>query len=209
MKNGFLFFWNMGRITTGARIALLPLIYLAFFQVRPMGIAFFTCLALLAVALLLSFIPAPSDKKAKATLERFRSEHKEEMMSRCGFVNDEGILLLHGYAEEGNMRLSRTLGREVIYPVPLDIGFANHLGKGRLLIGKRTLIKPLPAEYFFLRDEELTAVRIEMTTESETEEVARLTFSHPALPENLTMYVKNDFRVRDFLEGMKEIASQK
>ena len=40
MKHGKLFFFNMGNITTGARIAILPLIYLTFFQVRPLGIAF-------------------------------------------------------------------------------------------------------------------------------------------------------------------------
>ena len=204
MRNGCLFFLNMGRITTGARIAILPLIYLTFFQVRPFGVAYFTCMVLLVLSVLLSMVPAPSDRTAKRTIDRFRYEHKEEMMDRCGFANDSELLLLYGYAEDTKMWMKRALGREMVYPYPVAIGFAFHLNRGRLLIGKRSLLRPKPAEYCFLKDEELSGISYEMHIETDNEEVARLTLRHAALPEELTIYVKNDFCVRELVESLEK-----
>ena len=193
----------------GARIALLPLIYLTFFQVRPLGIAFFTCLVLLVVSVLLSLIPAPSDRTAKRTLNTFYEEHKQLMMDRCGFVNDQNLLMVYGYEENKDLWMNRTLGREVIYPHPVAIGFASHLGKGRLMIGKKTLLKPLPAEYCFLRDEMLSQLSFRLSIDRENESVAKLTFDHPALSAPLTVYAKNDFRVRDLAEALENFTAKK
>ncbi len=203
MKHGILFFFNLGRITMAARIAILPLIYLTFFQVRPFGIAYFTGIALLVLSLILGLIPAPSDRTARRTLTRFRDEHKEEMMSRCGFANDQSLLLLYGYAEDKDMWMKRGLDRDIVYPTPVAIGFVSHLGKGRLLIGKRTLLKPQPAEYVFLRDDSLSDLTLSMTVDLENESVAKLTFTHPSFPQPLTVYAKNDYRVRELADAIK------
>ncbi|MBR2354038.1 MAG: hypothetical protein IKA76_06020 [Clostridia bacterium] len=204
MKNGILFFLNMGNITMGARIAILPLIYLTFFQVRPFGVAYFTCFVLLILSVLLALIPAPSDRKALRTLQAFHFEHNEEMMSRCGFANDGEILRLFGYEEYKNMRIKRAVGRDVIYPHAVAIAFAFHLDKGRLLIGKKSLLKRMPPEYFFFKEDMLYDMKLSVTVEGETEEIAKLVFEHASFPSPLTVYVKNDFRVRDLVNFMEQ-----
>ncbi len=204
MKHGILFFLNMGRITTAARIAIPVLIYLTFFQVRPFGVAYFSCFVLLILSVILAMIPAPSDRTARRALENFRYEHKQELMSRCGFVNDEELLLLYGYAEDTNMWMKRALGREIVYPSPVAIGFAMHLDRGRLLIGRKTLLKKLPAEYFFWKDQALSDMEATVTVEAENEEVAKLMLTHPSRPDSFVLYVKNDFRVRDFVNSLEK-----
>ena len=208
MKFGTLFFFHMGRITMGARIALLPLIYLTFFQVRPLGVAFFTCLVLLVISAILSLIPAPSDRTARRTLNTFLEEHRQSMLDRCGFVNDGSLLLVYGYEETRDMWMNRSLEREVIYPHSVALGFVSHLGKGRLLIGKKSLLKPLPAEYLFWQDESLSEVTLSVTVDPENETVAKLCLSHPSIEAPLVFYTKNDFRVRDLADALAEIAPQ-
>ena len=204
MKHGILFFMNMGNITLGARIAILPLIYLTFFQVRPFGVVYFICFALLVLSVLLSLIPAPSDRAARRAIEAFHYEHKEEMMERCGFSNDKRLFLLYGYAEDSKMWMKRTLGREVVYPYPIAISFVNHLDRGRLLIGKKSLIKKMPVEYLFLKDEELLKLEADMTVEPDHDEVAILSLSHPSFPEDFTIYVKNDYCVRELMDSLRK-----
>lgn len=203
MKHGKLFFFNMGNITTGARIAILPLIYLTFFQVRPLGIAFFTGLVLLVLSIGIAMIPAPSDRAAKRTIEEFHHAHKEEMMTRCGFSNDRSLMTLYGYAEDGSMWMKRRLGRDMIYPTPAALGFASHLGHGKLLIGTKSLLEPTPEEYCFLQDGELSEAVLTVTPDPENEAVAILKVVHPSQPHDMTFYVKNDFHIRDFMDAVR------
>lgn len=204
MKHGILFFLNMGRITMVARVAIPILIYLTFFQVRPFGVAYFSGLVLLVLSVIVAMIPAPSDRTAWRALERFHGEHKQELMTRCGFANDEELLLLYGYAEDDRMWMKRALGREMVYPSPVAVGFAFHLDRGRLLIGKTTLLKKRPPEYSFWKDGDLSNVELQMSVEPGNEEVAKLTFTTPTFPNPLVIYVKNDFRARDFFNAMEK-----
>jgi hypothetical protein len=66
------------------------------------------------------------------------------------------------------------------------------------------LIKKGPVAYYFLKDEDFLELETDMTVETDNDEVAILTLSHPSLPEEFTIYVKNDYCVRDLMDSLQK-----
>ena len=200
MKHGKLFFFNMGNITTGARIAILPLIYLTFYQVRPLGIAFFTCLVLLVLSIFLAMVPAPSDRAAKRTVEEFHAEHLERLSEESKVVNEKSLITLYGYRHTDNMWMKRRVGTEMIYPCPVALGYAERTDKQILLIGEKTLLSPDPAEYHVISLQHSPAVEATAEIDPENDKVVKLTLRHPSMKNELVAYFTNDYHYRDFLK---------
>jgi hypothetical protein len=199
MKHGVLFFFNMGNITTGARIAILPLIYLTFWQVRPLGVAFFTCLTLLVISFFTAMIPAPPDRAAKNTIRDFHEEHQQTLMDESKVINPKSLTMLYGYGEVPKMWMRRRVGKEMIYPLPVAMGYTARADKSFLLLGEKTLLDPSPAVYRLieLTGEKRLQTQVDMDPENET--VVRITLRHPSLQEDFIAYFANDYHYREFL----------
>ena len=90
MKRGILFFYNMGTITTIARIAIIPLGWTLTRFAPP---AFFFSLFLLGVSLLVAMIPAPSDKAMIRVIERYREEALRQMSEESMIRDKERFIV--------------------------------------------------------------------------------------------------------------------
>ena len=200
MKHGVLFFFNMGNITTGARIAILPLIYLTFYQVRPFGVAFFTCLTLLVISFFTAMIPAPPDRAAKRAIEDFHEEHMQMLSDESKIVNQKSLVMLYGYGEVPKMWMKRRVGREMIYPLPVAMGYAGRADKKILLLGQKTLLDPTPASYHIIDLLHTQAPEVTTEIDPENEQVVKITLRHPALDSELVAYFTNDYHYREFLQ---------
>ena len=200
MKHGILFFFNMGNITMGARIAILPLIYLTFYQVRPFGVVFFTCLTLLVISFFTAMIPAPSDRAAKRAIEIFHEEHQQTLMDESKVINPKSLTMLYGYGEVAKMWMKRRVGREMIYPLPVALGYTERMDKKVLLIGEKTLLDPTPAKYHLIDLTHGDTPRAQVELDPENEEVVKITLSHPSLEKDFVAYFANNFHYREFLK---------
>ena len=206
MKHGKLFFYNMGKITTAARIAILPLAWTLTKFVPP---AYYVSWALLITSIIIAFIHAPSDKAMVRVLENHRKEVKRKMKELCEIKDDEYYVVLDGYRKNGNMKLRRHVGKEVIYPHPTTFIFAEKGNKRYLLIVKKSLLTPTPADYELIRltDPSVTdAIRVTSNVEADNEKVVELTLYTDRAPEGITIFAKNDYHYRDFVKAMQNAA---
>ena len=203
MKRGILFFYYMGIISTVGRILLIPLIWMLTKFVPP---AYYVCLVLFILSLLVAMVPAPSDKSMMHAIKKYRDEAKREMKEKTGICNEESFLLLNGYRKKGNMKLRRCVDREVIYPYPTSFVFAVHKDKKYLLIAKKSLLNAKSPEYELIKlheESEAKAFRIEVPQEFAHEAVGELTVYTKNAPEGITVFAKNDYHYRDFLKAVQ------
>lgn len=203
MKRGFLFFYNMGNITLAARIAIIPLAWTLTRFVPP---AFFVSLALLIISLILAMVPSPSDKSMMRAVSNFHEEVKQQMIEESGIRNPERFIILHGYLKAGNMKLRRRVGRDVVYPFPTGFLFGEHGKEKFLLVAKKSLLNASPVDYETIRlhePEELEAFRVTAQTDPQNEEVVELTLYTKHALHGITIFAKNDYHYRDFMNAIQ------
>ena len=203
MKRGILFFYNMGNITLGARIAIIPL---AWMLARSVPSTFFGILALLINSLFMAMIPAPSDKSMMRVVANFREEVKRQMSDESEIRDTEKFIILHGYRKAGNMRLRRRVGRDMVYPFPTSFLFAERGNKKILMIAKKSLLKPSPVDYEMIRlheSEEAESFSVTVQTDPQDEEVVELTLYTKHAPYGITIFAKNDYHYRDFVKAIQ------
>ena len=203
MKRGILFFYNMGNITLIARIALIPLIWMLT-RTRPP--AFFGFLALFIISLLVAMIPSPSDKSMMRAIEEFHEEAENQMRDESEIRDTKKFIVVHGYRKSGAMRLRRHVGREMVYPFPTSLLFGEHGNKKYVLIAKKSLLKSAPADYEMIRlhePEESEAIRVTMQTDPQNEEVVELTLYTKHDPHGITVFARNDYHYRDFVNAIQ------
>ena len=203
MKRGILFFYNMGNITLGARIAIIPL---AWMLARSVPSTFFGILALLINSLFMAMIPAPSDKSMMRVVANFREEVKRQMSDESEIRDTEKFIILHGYRKAGNMRLRRRVGRDMVYPFPTSFLFAERGNKKFLMIAKKSLLKPSPVDYEMIRlhePEEAESFSVTVQTDPQDEEVVELTLYTKHAPYGITIFAKNDYHYRDFVKAIQ------
>ena len=198
MKRGILFFYNMGKITTAARIAIIPLAWTLTRFVPP---AFFVCLWLFVLSLIVAMIPAPSDKAMMRVIEKYREEAKRQMSEESQIRDTERLIVLHGYRKSGTMGLRRHVGRDVIYPFPTSFFYGERGNKRFLMIAKKSLLNGAPVDYEMIQlheKEEAEAVRVTAQVDPQSEEVVELTLYTKHAPHGITLFVRNDYHYRDF-----------
>ena len=204
MKRGILFFYNMGTITTIARIAILPLGWTLTRFAPP---AFFFSLFLLGISLLVAMIPAPSDKAMMRVIERYRDEAKRQMSEESMIRDAERFIVLHGYRKGGALRLHRRVGRDVVYPFPTSFFYGERGNKRFLMIAKKSLLKAEPADYEMIHlhePEEAEALRVTVQVDPRSEDVVELTLYTKHAPHGITIFARNDYHYRDFVKAMQD-----
>ena len=206
MKRGILFFYNMGKITTAARIAIIPLAWTLTKFLPP---AFYVSLGLLVLSFFMALIPAPSDKAMMCELEKYRQEAKQQMSEASKICNAERLVVLHGYRKCGSMRLRRHVGREVVYPFPTSFFYGERGNKRFLMIAQKSLLKASSVDYELIQlhePEEAKEVRVTMEVDPQSEEVVELTLYTKHAPYGITIFVKNDYHYRDFVKAVQDVA---
>lgn len=204
MKHGILFFLNMGKITTAARILLIPS-FLFIWRTRPLSFAFYFLIVLCAVSFVLSFVPAPSDKRAQANIEKFNSEVILKMQEVCYIKNKDDIMLLKGYEKIGTMKMSRRLGKEVVYPHPVVLAFGMRKETPVLMIARRNLLKASATAYVFLELGDET--KIAMGVENDGS-IAKMTIHTDVLAAPLCLYTESTYHLKDFQNNLQPYLSR-
>ena len=206
MKRGVLFFYNMGKITMAARIAIIPL---AWTLTRFAPPAFFVSLWLLVLSLIVAMIPAPSDKTMMRAIEKYREEATRQMSVESNICNTECFVVLHGYRKASNMRLCRRVGRDMVYPFPASFFYAERGNKRFLMIAKKSLLNASPVDYEMIclhEPCEAEAFRVTGRVDPQSEDVVELTLYTKHAPHGITVFAKNDYRYRDFMNALQCVA---
>jgi hypothetical protein len=209
MKRGILFFYNMGKITTVARISIIPLAWTLTRFVPP---AFWVSLTLLVISLIVATIPAPSDQAMMRVIATFREEVKRQMSDESGIRNTEQFVILHGYRKGKGVKLRRRVRCDVIYPYPTGFLFAERGNQKFLMIAKKSLLKSAPIDYEMIRlhePEEARALRVTVEVDPRAEETVELTLYTKHAPYGITVFAKNDYHYRDFVKAVQSVANQK
>lgn len=208
MKRGILFFYNMGKITTAARIAIIPLAWTLTKFVPP---AFFVSLCLFVLSLLVAMIPAPSDKAMMRVIEKYHEDAKRQMSEESKIRDTERFIVLHGYRKGGTMKLRRRVGRVVVYPFPTSFFYGERGNKRFLMIAKKSLLNAEPADYEMIQlhePEEIEALRATVQVDPQSEDVVELTLYTRHAPYGITVFAKNDYHYRDFLKAVQDAAKR-
>ena len=199
MKNGILFFFNMGKITTVARIALAPfalMIWRSWGQV----FWFFFFIALFALALLISFVPAPSDRGVMLALERARQDFDMLIRSKCSTGNSDSATKLDGYRVKGKMILKRQKGTKVIYPHPAFFAISKAADRQYwFFVSCSSLTNEKPPLTFCCP---IKSPDYELSIEGDSDDfqkVAYLTLKCELFPEGESFVVDRNYRIREFL----------
>lgn len=204
MKNGILFFFNMGKITTVARIALAPL---AFMIWRSWGQVFwfFFFAALFVLALLISFVPSPSDRSVMLALERAQQDFDKLIRNQCSTSNSDSAVKLEGYRAKGKMILKRHKGTKMIYPHPAFFAIAKAADKQYwFFVSCSSLTNEKPPLTFSCP---LKSTDYEISIEGESDDfskVAYLTLKCELFPEGESFVVDRNYRIREFLSQIEQ-----
>ena len=201
MKNGFLFFLNMGNITTAARIIVLPAfiggIYFPFHT-----ILYNLSWIVFVASLILSFVPAPSDKVAERVIKEFYTNLNQRVLDFCKAKKAEPIFL-KGYEKSGKMVLRRQLGKDVIYPHLAAISVCTVNNKTFLVIARKSLLSNELAKYQEVECTPNTRISVQ-TNAIDDDAVVELNFSVEGTENQIVMYVKPDYHYRDVLATLQD-----
>ena len=147
MRTGILFFFNMGFITSVARKALLPLLIMLvgnFYVLSPFQSVIST---FFKIALLISIIPAPSDRSVLRLRDRFYAETVHQAAEVCAVLHEEIVLYTNGYQKKDGYNLCRQIKAEEIYTTAACIAYLEKNGERVLMIGTKSLISKKPAVF--------------------------------------------------------------
>lgn len=204
MKNGFLFFLNMGRITTIARISIVPL-FLCVINIPFHSILYTLSCILFVLSILLSIIPAPSDKVVDKIIAGFQSDLQQRLLHCCRVKNGD-VVILRGYEKSGKMILRRQLGKNVVYPHLAAIGFCTTKNKTVLVIARKSLLSNELAKYQEIECNSNTRFCIETNVINNDETVIELKFSVEGTKDQIIMFAKSDYHYRDLLSAIQNFS---
>lgn len=209
MKNGFLFFLNMGKITTAARIALIPSA-LFIFRTVPSSPAFYFFIGLTVLSLVLALIHSPSDKAMQQALEHFYEDVQEKKKELCVIKDDKHYIVMRGYQKRGYMRLCRQLGTDIVYPHPLVLVHAQKEKRRFLLVAMKDLTKNKPIDYHLIDlTQEATDTSLLFEENPNNKKVAQVLLHHPRFCNDLIIYTKNDYHYRFLEEATVDLQKNK
>ena len=201
MKNGYMFFLNLGSITYMARI-LLFVVALIFVSVDGFFERMFI-LACIVVLIIISSIKAPSDKDVLRGIEFFRQRFKEKIKESGHTYSMQNVKVIEAYKLKGKMKMRRMVGRDIIYPHLFSIALAPS-DKGKLMLYADELCllkKGDPSFCECLVD--ISAIEISSCIDDDDADVVYIELKCKdckALDEGVSLVAKNDFHYREFIE---------
>jgi len=198
MKRGILFFLNMGTITRGAKIAILPAVFLVFlakgFLMMGLSIAFaFLCICVAA-------IPAPSDDVAMFAIKSFYESFEERIQAKSG--KKHNFEYIKGYQVKGKMFLKRRVKNKMVYPIPMVASIVSMCEDEELylMIGRMSLLKNERPVF-----EEAKISDCDISVENDTEENSMIILIKTSkTQEGISFVVENNYMSREFLSVVNE-----
>ena len=205
MKNGYMFFLNLGTVTYMARILLIGAVF-AFFSVE----GFYQKLivsACLFVLFVISVIKAPSDKDVVRAIEFFRTRFKEKIGDTGHTFSMNGVRVLEAYRVKGKMRMRRTVGYDIIYPNLISVALA-HEDKGKLMlyVDELCLLRRGGAAFHRCVVDNKT-LRISTRLDDVDKDVVWITLGCPLFEKDIEIIAKNDFHYREFVEAAESLST--
>ena len=202
MRTGILFYFNMGHITKIARIGALVLAAMLIFRTRFLSAFYPVYTAFFVVALFLSVIPAPSDKRFLNFLDRFYENVKQVAMDCCDLKRDNLVVLFRAFEHGGSIQLCRRYKHRFIYTTAAAAAFVEKSGKRFLVIGKKSLISAKPAKITVIDLNLEKEVKVSM--QAGEDDYGMIRIEAPSLPNGIEMTAYIDYHYRDFLEAVKD-----
>ncbi|MBO5938656.1 MAG: hypothetical protein J6Q82_04060 [Clostridia bacterium] len=205
MKNGYMFFLNLGNITKFARVALLPVIIFALFAKGffLMGVG----LLLVIICIALSVIRAPSDEKTMSVIEDFHRTFEERV--RIKTKAKDTAPYLRGYRVKGKMFLKRHVGKTLVYPSPMTLAvISNPDGESCLLLGGLSLLKNAAPVFEEFRIDENVSIESSVIHHGE-HSVTELNISIRERSETISIILENTHKTREYLEYIKRVMDAK
>lgn len=215
MKHGILYFLYLGRLSWLARILLLPGIYWLT-RVPPLyeakfnpGFAFAIAVDLLL--LILSMLPAPSDKYARNMIAKYEKEFDEYIHDTYrGKIRFENIRILKTWqpCRRGFLNLEIKLDGDVITPALTFI--ASMEGKNEVIFESATYLlfgeNRLTRKSWRVTSEDKFQVRLEKASESDS----RVDLIFPAYGGNEEegFVVLENFHLREFIAPLNALVPQ-
>ena len=203
MKNGYMFFLNLGTVTYMARI-LLVIDSFAFLMVN--GFYPRVAIAVLwAICFVVSIIKAPSDKDVVRAIEYFRKRFKEKIGEAGHTYSINGVKVLEAYRVKGKMKMRRTVGYDVIYPNLISLALAKE-DKGTLELYVDELCLMRRGDVAFHRcvvDAKTLVVNARL--DEDDKDVVCITLKCPIYKEEIEIIAKNDFHYREFMDMVESI----
>ena len=208
MRNGILFFFNMGKITMIARVAIIPIIFMIMRSLGQVFWFFFYC-ALLVLAMILGLIPAPSDRSVMLLLDRHKQDFDKMIQNKCNSSNSESAMKLDGYRVKGRMILKRHKGTKMIYPHPAFFAIAKGADKQYWFFASSfSLTNKKPPKILCCP---LKSNEYEISAELDGEDFSKtayLTLKCEMFPNGESFVVDRNYRLRDFIAQVKEAQKQ-
>ena len=203
MKNGYMFFLNLGTVTYIARIMLLisafAMLYVNGFYQKAIV---FVCLV---IFFFVSIIKAPSDKDVMRAVEFFRTRFREKIGETGHTYSMNGVKVLEAYRVKGKMKMKRTIGYDVIYPNLVSVAVAKE-EKGALMLYIDELCLLHRGDAAFHRCVvDASTLKIETHIDADDKDVVCITLKSPIYEESIELIAKNDFHFRDFMDMVETI----
>lgn len=201
MRTGILFFFNMGFITSVARKALIPLIIMLvgnFYVLSPFKSVIST---FFWIALLISAIPAPSDRRILRLRDRFYAETVHVAAEICSVIHEEIVLYINGYQKKNAYNLCRQIKAETIYTTAACVAYLEKGGEHVLIVGQKSLISKAPAT--FKRIPLSLEHPVEIRVKEQEEGMIEMEFL--ALP-GIILEAKLDYHYRTMIEALGDYA---
>ncbi len=197
MKNGLMFFLNLGNISKYARIAIIPMVIFWFFLAKGIFMMIFSTFVLIA-CIVLAVIHAPSDKHAVNALNKFYSEFIKETCDKAN-VDKEELIYFKTWQYRDGMRLRRWVNGNFIYPYPCIMAVYEREGEQYLSFASVSLINEEYQRHFECKVTDhalsVTTSQIEGTNDEET---VHITF--PSSEETIDIMVEDTYQNRELLD---------
>ena len=200
MKNGYMFFFNLGNITKMSRIFFVFSVA-GLFMLDISEIMFWVCAVVAVVCFVLNLFRAPSDKDFFAAMEDFKLGFEKTLQNRYGIMSMDNVARVEGYVQNKRMALKRVVNNKVIYPCPAILGAINLHGEVMVFVGRTSMLKKTDAEYIKC-DPKDEGFKISSEI-SEDEKVAFITVVCRELSDEITVAVDNNYHYRAFMEKVE------
>ncbi|MBQ9760190.1 MAG: hypothetical protein IJW16_02450 [Clostridia bacterium] len=189
----------MSHITKVARLLLAILV--AAMVIRSTFMTSSLFMTLFFVALVISVIPAPSDKAMLRRLESFYDDTVRHAGEACDMLHFESVLIFKAFLGREKFNFCRRVNNTtVIYMHAAGVAFVEKSGKKLLVIGTKSLVSGRPAKFYTV---DLHGDPIKISSREEEDSVEVL-IECKTYPKGFLLLAKNDFRYRDFMEAMKD-----
>ncbi len=200
MKNGYMFFLNLGNIARKARILVIPVIALSFVCMLFAPIPLFVISVIAAViCIALSIIHAPHDDVTVRALKSFYSNFENQTCEKSGLEKQE-IAFLRGWQIKGKSIFRRYVGENFVFPYPVIMGIYQKDGKQYFCLSTMSLLCEDSVQSYECRvDDEHFIISVSRIAENNDEEMA-VHLKFPNAAQTIDIRVDNTYQTREFTD---------